>query len=123
MFTKKVSFIYNHFGVFLSFFFIFFCFLISIFSYLLISDSSEYSNQMHLGIHSKSPGFKVNIISVPVKNDHNQSILNLFFFGNKSPDQEILINELTADRIAFSASFILPIFTSFIALLTFFFCT
>jgi len=93
MFTKKVSFIYNHFGVLLSFFLIFLCFLISIFSYSLISDSSEYSNQMHLGIHSKSPGFKVNIISVPVKNDHNQSLLNLFFFGNKSPDQEILINE------------------------------
>ena len=93
MFTKKVSFIYNHFGVLLSFFLIFLCFLISIFSYSLISDSSEYSNQMHLGIHSKSPGFKVNIISVPVKNDHDQSSLNLFFFGNKSPDQEILINE------------------------------
>ena len=93
MFTKKVSFIYNHFGVLLSFFLIFLCFLISIFSYSLISDSSEYSNQMHLGIHSKSPGFKVNIISVPVKNDDDQSLLNLFFFGNKSPDQEILINE------------------------------
>ena len=93
MFTKKVSFIYNNFGVFLSFLFIFLCFLISIFSYLFIPDSSEYSNQMHLGIHSKSPGFKVNIISVPVKNDHNQSLINLFFFGDKSPDQEILINE------------------------------
>ena len=104
MFTKKVSFIYNHFGVLLSFFLIFLCFLISIFSYSLISDSSEYSNQMHLGIHSKSPGFKVNIISVPLKNDYDQSSLNLFFFGNKSPDQEILINEyrLVEDGIEYN---------------------
>ncbi|MGY8946390.1 MAG: ABC transporter permease [Flavobacteriales bacterium] len=48
---------------------------------------------MHLAIHSKSPGFKVNIISIPAKNTENQSTLNLLFFGNKSPDQEILIKE------------------------------
>ena len=93
MLTKKINFIYNHFGVFFSSFFIFFCFIISIFSYFFISDNSEYSNQMHLAIHSKSPGFKVNIISIPAKNTDNQSTLNLLFFGNKSPDQEILIKE------------------------------
>jgi len=91
MSTNKFSFMYNHFGILLSSFFIFFCFLISVFSYFFISDNSEYSNQMHLAIHSKSPGFKVKMILIPNELNYNQSSMNLLFFGDKSPDQEILI--------------------------------
>ena len=41
----------NNFGIILSFGFIFFCFLISIFSYFIIPDNSRFSNQMHLEIN------------------------------------------------------------------------
>ncbi|KRO88799.1 MAG: peptide transporter [Cryomorphaceae bacterium BACL29 MAG-121220-bin8] len=92
MLTKKFSLIYKYPGLFLSSFFIFFCFIISIFSYFFIPDNSEYSNQMHLPIHSKSPGFSVNIISIPNNSVDDKFHLSLFF-GNKYPDQEVLIKD------------------------------
>jgi len=102
MLTKKFSFIKKYFGMLLSCFFIFFCFIISLFSYFFIPDNSEYSNQMHLPIHSKPPGFSINIISVPNNSADDQFFMNLFF-GNKFPDQEVLIEnyKLTDDGIEY----------------------
>jgi hypothetical protein len=31
------------------------------------SDNSENANQMHLSIHSKPPGFNVNMLSIPLE--------------------------------------------------------
>ena len=78
-------------GVFFSIGFISFCVLISIFSYFIIPDDSQYSNQMHLEINSKPPGFKTCIIEIPVENNKNQ--LSDFFLGNRFPNKEIVVKE------------------------------
>jgi peptide/nickel transport system permease protein len=53
-------------GVF-SFAFIVILVLVSIFAYVLAPDNSENANQMHLSIHSKPPGFNVNMLSIPLE--------------------------------------------------------
>ena len=83
MLFKNKKFINKHLGIFLSLTFIFFCFLISIFSYFIIPDDSQYSNQMHLSIHSMSPVFKTYILEIPNFSNSNESYLNIKFFGKK----------------------------------------
>ena len=78
-------------GVFFSIGFISFCILISIFSYFIIPDDSQYSNQMHLEINSMPPGFKTYIIEIPGK--HNENQLSKKFFGNRFPNKEIVVKE------------------------------
>jgi peptide/nickel transport system permease protein len=56
----------NFWGVF-SFAFIVILVLVSIFAYVLAPDNSENANQMHLSIHSKPPGFNVNMLSIPLE--------------------------------------------------------
>ncbi|MBL6649227.1 MAG: ABC transporter permease [Flavobacteriaceae bacterium] len=82
----------NDFGIILSIGFIFICVLISIFSYFFIPDSSRFSNQMHLEINSKEPGFSAKFILIPNKNSSKQNFLSRMFFGDKYPDEEILIS-------------------------------
>ena len=94
LFLKK-KFINKHFGVFLSLIFIFFCFLISIFSYFIIPDDSQNSNQMHLSIHSMPPGFTANILEVPNPEETNESYLSAKFFGKKYPNKEILVKNFS----------------------------
>ena len=89
---KKKKFINKHFGILLSLTFIFFCLLISIFSYFIIPDDSQYSNQMHLSIHSMPPGFKAYILEIPNSSNFNESYLNIKFFGKKFPNKEIVTN-------------------------------
>jgi peptide/nickel transport system permease protein len=43
--------------------------LVSIFAYVLAPDNSENANQMHLSIHSKPPGFNVNMLSIPLEEE------------------------------------------------------
>ncbi len=85
------KFINKYFGVLLSLAFIFFCFLISVFSYFIIPDDSQYSNQMHLPIHSMPPGFKATILEIPDFKNKKESYLSNKFFGNKNPNKEILV--------------------------------
>jgi peptide/nickel transport system permease protein len=103
MFSRTKSFIKNNFGVSFCLAFIFFCFLVSIFAYFIIPDDSQYSNQMHLPIHSKPPGFKAIILEIPNVNDDNQSFLSKKLFGDKNPNKEILVNnyELYDNGIAY----------------------
>ena len=89
--TIKNKFINKYFGVLLSLAFIFFCFLISIFSYLIIPDDSQYSNQMHLPIHSMPPGSKAILLEIPNRINSNQSYFSKKFFGDRSPNKEILV--------------------------------
>ena len=94
----------NFWGVF-SFWFIVLVGLISIFAYTIAPDNSQNANQMHLSIHSKKPGFKVNILTIP--NDHNsnsQSWLNKIFFGLKNPNTEIpvLDYELSDNKLIYT---------------------
>jgi peptide/nickel transport system permease protein len=82
----------NFWGVF-SFGFIAFVGIISVFAYVIAPDNSQNANQMHLSIHSKPPGFKVQILTIPSGINTEQSFFNKLFFGKKSTDSEIPISD------------------------------
>lgn len=79
-------------GVF-SFWFIVLVGLISIFAYVIAPDDSQYANQMHLSIHSKQPGFKVMMLSIPSEIKSEQGLVNKMFFGEKNSNTEIPISD------------------------------
>lgn len=78
-------------GVF-SFYFIVLVGLVSVFAYAFAPDNSQYANQMHLSIHSKKPGFKVTMFTIPSQLESNQSGFDKFFFGKRNTDTEIPIS-------------------------------
>ena len=78
----------NFWGVF-SFWFIVFVGIISVFAYVFAPDNSQNANQMHLAIHSKKPGFKVNILTVPSDIKSEQGFFNRVFFGKENTETEI----------------------------------
>ena len=65
--------------------------LTSIFAYVFAPDNSENANQMHLAIHSKAPGFSVDILSIPSGFKNEQSKLSQWFFGKKEVNREVPI--------------------------------
>lgn len=88
----------NFWGVF-SFTFLIICVFLAIFAYGLAPDNSMNANQMHLSIHSKSPGFEVSILTLPAP-DLEQSSLSKFFFGRKNAQTEIPISSFrTQDNV------------------------
>ncbi|OEK07385.1 peptide transporter [Flavivirga aquatica] len=82
----------NFWGVF-SFYFIVLVGVISVFAYVLAPDNSQYANQMHLAIHSKKPGFKVQMLIMPSQLKTNQGVFDKIFFGKKNVNTEIPISE------------------------------
>jgi peptide/nickel transport system permease protein len=80
----------NFWGVF-SFYFIVLVGLVSVFAYVIAPDNSMHANQMHLAIHSKKPGFKVVILTIPSQNSANQNLFDKMFFGKKNNDTEVPI--------------------------------
>ncbi|MFL1894166.1 ABC transporter permease [Aquimarina sp. 2-A2] len=80
----------NLWGVF-SLAFIIICALIAIFAYAIAPDNSKNANQMHLSIHSKAPGFTVELLTIPSKNREKSFFLNEFFFGISNTDSELPI--------------------------------
>ncbi|MCB0446004.1 MAG: ABC transporter permease [Gelidibacter sp.] len=80
----------NLWGV-LSFWFIVLVGLVSIFAYVLAPDDSQNANQMHLTIHSKKPGFEVQILTIPSQIKNEQSFLSKLFYGEKNTETEIPI--------------------------------
>lgn len=72
--------------------------LISIFAYLIAPDASQNANQMHVSIHSKSPGFTVDMLTIPSKIENNQSFLDKVFFGTKNTGTEIPITNYSFDQ-------------------------
>ncbi|MGJ8664792.1 MAG: ABC transporter permease [Patiriisocius sp.] len=87
----------------LSLFFLITCVFIAIFAYALAPDDSRNANQMHLSIHSKSPGFTVQMLTIPV-DVGNQNSVSSFFFGNRNASTEIPIAsfEITQDGVLVS---------------------
>ena len=77
-------------GVF-SFLFIVFCGLTAIFCYTIAPDNTNSANQMHLEIHSKSPGFSVMMLSIPSKSTAHQSWFSVFMDGKQNSPTEIPI--------------------------------
>ena len=81
----------------ISLIFIIFVGFIALFGYVLAPDNSKNANQMHLSIHSKSPGFEVDMFVIPNKVE-NQSLIDKFLNGNKNPDKEIPVIDWTMDN-------------------------
>ncbi|MBC3845206.1 ABC transporter permease [Winogradskyella echinorum] len=65
--------------------------LLSIFAYLFAPDASKNANQMHLSIHSKSPGFEVQMLTIPSGIESDQNFMSQLFFGEENTDTEIPI--------------------------------
>ncbi|MBX2827034.1 MAG: ABC transporter permease [Flavobacteriaceae bacterium] len=80
----------NFWGVF-SFIFLVLCTLIAIFAYALAPDNSQNANQMHLSIHSKAPGFTVDMLTIPSE-EEKQNRIAVFFLGKKTTTTEIPIS-------------------------------
>ncbi len=68
--------------------FIVFVGFVSIFAYVLAPDATQYANQMHLSIHSKPPGFSVQMLVQPSPNKSLQNQFDKIFFGSKFPDKQ-----------------------------------
>ncbi|SHG63058.1 ABC transporter permease [Winogradskyella jejuensis] len=67
--------------------------LVSIFAYVLVPDDSKNANQMHLSIHSKSPGFKVLMLEIPNNIKDESTWLSKLFFGRNNTTTEIPISD------------------------------
>ncbi len=72
--------------------YIFLCSLIAIFCYAIAPDNSNSGNQMHLEIHSKSPGFSVLMLSIPTtKTSDSQSWFSKILNGKTNNHEELPI--------------------------------
>ena len=67
---------------------------ISVFAYVLAADNSENANQMHLSIHSKPPGFTVQMLSIPVSQKEDFK-LKYYLLGFPNSVSEIPISSYT----------------------------
>jgi len=78
--------------------------LISVFAYVLAPDASQNANQMHLSIHSKSPGFEVQMLTIPSDIESDQNFFLKLFFGKNNTDTEIPIQsyEVKGDVISYT---------------------
>lgn len=79
----------NFWGVF-SLGFILTLIFMSVFAYVLAPDNSVNANQMHLSIHSKSPGFQVRILSIPL-DEKAENKFSYYFTGFPNTVTEIPI--------------------------------
>ena len=68
--------------------------LVALFAYVLAPDNSKNANQMHLSIHSKSPGFKVEMLTIPSAGNKN-NFFSALFFGKHSDATEIPISNFS----------------------------
>ena len=62
--------------------------IVSLLAYVLAPDSSPNANQMHLSIHSQPPGFKTQMLRIPLENTPSEGS---FFWGTPSGYEEIPI--------------------------------
>ena len=100
--TSAIKKLKNNLTALVSLYFIAFVAFVAVFAYALAPDSSNNANQMHLSIHSKSPGFKVLMLIQKDEFTKTQSIFNKFFFGNRYPDKEIpILNYRVVDNKIF----------------------
>jgi len=93
----------NFWGVF-SFWVVVIIGLVSVLAYIISPDNSQNANQMHLSIHSKKPGFKVHMLTIPSKFENQQSFFNKLFYGVKNTETEIPISryEVSAENLTFT---------------------
>ncbi|MFK7833661.1 MAG: ABC transporter permease [Winogradskyella sp.] len=65
--------------------------MVSICAYVFAPDASKNANQMHLSIHSKAPGFEVQMLTIPSGITSNQHFFSKLFFGTTNTDTELPI--------------------------------
>ena len=87
----------NFWGVF-SFYFVVLVGVVSVFAYVFAPDNSQNANQMHLSIHSKKPGFKTKLLTLPTALENEQGFLDKLFFGRIATKTEIPIANYTIDK-------------------------
>lgn len=63
---------------------------LAIFAYVFAPDNTTNANQMNVLVHSKPPGFKVQMLQIPI-NDIEQSFFDKVFFGSQKLTNEIPI--------------------------------
>jgi len=68
--------------------------IIALFAYTLAPDDTQNANQMHLSIHSKPPGFTVQILKIPSSEQKEQSWYSKFIDGNINSQTEIPFDHL-----------------------------
>ncbi len=81
----------NFWGVFSLGYIVLMIFL-ALFAYVLAPDNSENANQMHLSIHSKPPGFSVQMLMVPSEKIASKTLTG-YFFGHPNQVTEVPILE------------------------------
>ena len=87
----------NFWGV-LSLGFIVICAFVVIFAYVFAPDDSKNANQMHLSIHSKKPGFTVQMLTIPSVETNEESFLKALFFGKENTATEIPIDNYRTEN-------------------------
>lgn len=70
------------------------CGCTALLAYVIAPDNSQNANQMHVSIHSKPPGFTVNILSIPSGTESSQSFLSKRMGGNKNSGWEYPFQKL-----------------------------
>lgn len=65
--------------------------LLSVLAYVIAPDNTKNANQMHLSIHSKSPGFKVKLLTIPSKTNSKETKITSLFVGKENNATEIPI--------------------------------
>ena len=90
----------NFWGV-LSFSFIVLCAFLVIFAYVFTPDDTQNANQMHLSIHSKKPGFSVQMLTIPSAEKREESYIKTLFFGKENTAEEIPITKYRVDQNQF----------------------
>ena len=86
----RYHFTHNTLGV-LSLLYIILCGSVAVFCYAIAPDNSTAANQMHLEIHSKPPGFTVDMLHIPSKDNTAQSWLSTLLHGHQNTPTELPI--------------------------------
>ena len=81
-----------------SFWFIILCGFTAVFCYVLAPDNSNSANQMHLEIHSKPPGFSVQMLSIPSEKENSQSWFSIFMNGKQNSNTEVSIKSYSVQN-------------------------
>ncbi|WGH75141.1 ABC transporter permease [Tenacibaculum tangerinum] len=81
-----------------SFWYIVVCGFIAVFCYVLAPDNSNSANQMHLEIHSKPPGFSVQMLRIPSEEKNQKSWFAIFMSGKQNSATAIPIKSFSVQN-------------------------
>ena len=79
--------------------FILFVFFISIFAYVIAPDNTKNANTMNLSIHSKPPGFKIQMINLNAEKSDEFSWESIFFGSKEQINQTPIIKHEIKDGL------------------------